>query len=82
MEADFLINFENGNTSVQVPSKLIDYSLSGRPVLSVNSFRLDKDNINNFLKGNYSGKMQMPDLSQYDIRNVASQFLALYHNRL
>lgn len=76
--ADFLVNFENGNTSVQVPSKLIDYSLAGRPVLSVNSYKIDEQNIQKFLNGDYSEQMVLPDLSQYDIRNVAKQFVDLY----
>lgn len=75
--ADFLVNFENGNTFVQVPSKLIDYSLAGRPVLSVNSYEIDEQNIQKFLKGDYSGQMQMPDLALYDIKNVAKKFLDL-----
>jgi hypothetical protein len=80
--ADFLINFENGNTSVQVPSKLIDYSLAGRPVLSVKSYELDEQNIQKFLNGDYSGKMQMPNLDQYDIRVVAKQFIELYNEKM
>ena len=75
--ADFLVNFENGNTSVQVPSKLIDYSLAGRPVLSVNSYEIDEQNIQMFLNGDYSGQMPMPDLALYDIKNVAKKFLDL-----
>lgn len=80
--ADFLVNFENGNTSVQVPSKLIDYALSGRPVLSVNSYRIDEENIERFLHADYSGKMQMPNLDQYDIRVVAKQFIELYNEKM
>ena len=76
--ADFLVNLENGNTYVQVPSKLIDYSLADRPVLSVNSYKLDEQNIQKFLNGDYSGQMILPDLAQYDIRNVAKQFIDLY----
>lgn len=79
---DFLVNIENGNTSVQVPSKLIDYALSGRPVLSVNSYKIDEGNIERFLNADYSGQMQMPDLDKYDIRVVAKQFLELYNEKM
>lgn len=75
-EADFLINFENG-TDVQSPSKLIDYALAGRPVLSVNCKYLNKEAFNEFLNGNYIKKLKINDISQYDIKNVASEFIKL-----
>lgn len=72
---DFLINFEN-NTTVQVPSKLIDYAIVNRPVLSV-STEIDTQNVMRFLNHDFSNKMIMPDLSVYDIRNVAESFIHL-----
>lgn len=72
---DFLINFEN-NTSVQTPSKLIDYSIVNRPVISITKI-IDTTVIDEFLNGNYSNRYKMPDLSQYDIKNVAAEFLNL-----
>lgn len=72
---DFVVNFEN-NTSVQVPSKLIDYSIINRPVLSINS-QLNSDLIMQFMYGDYSNKYKLPDLARYDIKNVASQFIDL-----
>ena len=73
---DFLLNLENG-TSVQTPSKLIDYALCNRPILSVNSNNLDTEKIAEFLCGDYHQKMDDIDISAYDIRNVARQFLDL-----
>lgn len=73
---DFLLNLENG-TSVQSPSKLIDYTLCKRPILSVNSNNLDTNKIKEFLKGDYSHQMPPLDISAYDIRNVAKQFIDL-----
>jgi hypothetical protein len=77
---DFLVNIEN-TTTVQSPSKLIDYAIAGRPVLSVSSTSVDKKIVDQFLTGDYSGKRELPDLSQYDIRTVASQFIALCEHR-
>lgn len=72
---DFLVNAENKG-GAQSPSKLIDYAIASRPILSVGQ-NLNTNIIDQFLKGNYSGQMQLPDISQYDIRNVSKQFLSL-----
>jgi hypothetical protein len=72
-EMDFLINFDN-NTSVQVPSKLIDYSIVKRPVLNI-SKDIDREVIMQFLKGDYRNEMKLRDLDAFDIRNVAKSFL-------
>lgn len=70
---EFLVNFDN-NTGVQSPSKLIDYALTGRPVLNVTSSP-DIEIIQEFINGNYKGKMELGSLEQFNIRNVAKQFL-------
>ena len=44
---DFLVNIGNG-TNIQSPSKLIDYQICGRPVLSVDSFSLNSSVITQF----------------------------------
>jgi len=75
-EMDFLVNLEN-DTSRQVPSKLIDYYLAGRPVLSVPSKGLDKGKVADFLKGDYSDKYNFGDMRQYRIENVCKRFLEL-----
>ncbi len=83
-KADFLINIKNEGTGVQVPSKLIDYSLSGRPFLSITS-RFDeteKNCFNLFLNRDYSAKDSVEDLGQYDIRNVANRFLSLHEEHI
>jgi hypothetical protein len=76
-EMDFLINFENG-TSVQMPSKVIDYAIAKRPVLSIGPI-LDTQAVMEFLQGNYTKKMEMNNIDQYDIKNVAAKFLELAH---
>ena len=74
-QMDFLVNFDN-NTGVQTPSKLIDYGIAGRPVLNITT-RLEKVILNEFLDKNYSHAYKIGDLTQYDINNVAMQFISL-----
>ena len=75
-KADFLINFDN-NTSIQLPSKLIDYALAGRPILNITSV-FDSIVVQEFLNGDYTNRYIVNGIEKYDIRNVAKQFLALY----
>lgn len=75
-EMDFLVNFDN-NVETQLPSKLIDYAITGRPVLNIKQGS-DFAELVDFLKGDYSGKMELPDPDQYDIRNVSKQFLSIF----
>lgn len=73
---DFLLNLENG-TQVQAPSKLIDYALAKRPILSIYSQNIDKQKFDQFLNRDYKQQMILPDISKYDIRNVVQSFLNL-----
>lgn len=41
-QADFVVNFDNA-TSNATPSKLIDYAMSGRPILSFNERTFDPE---------------------------------------
>lgn len=75
---DFLINFDN-NSDRNSPSKLIDYAIAGRPVLNITK-KLDCDRVLAFIKGDYSGKMIIPDVSTYHIGNVSRLFLNLVVN--
>lgn len=76
-KADFLINFEN-NTSTQSPSKLIDYALCKRPVLSINSnVKLDTKIVNDFFNGIYERQLVIHNVEQYNITNVAHKFIEL-----
>ncbi|MBU2019074.1 MAG: hypothetical protein KJ941_05460 [Bacteroidetes bacterium] len=74
---DFLINLENENRPNQTPSKLIDYALTGRPILSVKPNSVDKELFISFLKGDYSKKTVINDLSDFKIQNVATKFIEL-----
>jgi hypothetical protein len=72
---DFLINFDNNSTR-HVPSKLIDYALTKRPVLNIQK-EFKEDQMLSFLKGDYSNRMSLPDPEQYHILNVSKLFLKL-----
>lgn len=72
---DFLINLDN-NITTQVPSKLIDYAIAGRPILNLTS-ELDYTNLIDFMNGNYRNKMKLDCISNFDIKLVASDFLKL-----
>lgn len=76
-KCDFLVNFENPS-QIQLPSKLIDYAISKRPILSINSSQpLDQSLVDSFLNGDYANSLDIEDLDQYNINSVAQQFLAL-----
>lgn len=75
-QMDFLINISNG-TTIQSPSKLIDYSLTSRPIITIESTDIKESFLNEFFAGNYSHKDKPLDISLYDIHTVAQQFLVL-----
>lgn len=74
-EMDFLINFDN-NTKLNIPSKLIDYAITNRPVLNIDK-NFDFENLQAFLNGDYRRRMLLPTPEQYHIKNVSKQFLNL-----
>lgn len=73
---DFVVNFDNIG-SRQLPSKLIDYGIVKRPVLSVKTGELDIPVVQSFLSGDYSKQLDLGNLDKYRIENVANQFLQL-----
>ena len=72
---DFLINFDN-NTTLNIPSKLIDYAITNRPVLNIDR-DFDESDLMAFLEGDYTKRMPLPDPEQYNIKNVTKRFLDL-----
>ena len=76
--ADFLINIDN-LTTTQIPSKLIDYAITNRPIFTCNSINFDKNKFTRFLNKDYSESLKI-DITPYDINNVANQFLGLINN--
>lgn len=77
---DFLVNFEN-NGEIQKPSKLIDYLIVDRPVLSVKFKELNIDYVNEFLSGNYRNRIDLGDPKYYQIENIVESFISLYKDK-
>ena len=73
---EFVVNFDNENSN-QKPSKLIDYAMSKRPILSFNSQTFKAEVFEEFLRGDYTNQEQI-DLAQYDIRTVVDKFEELF----
>ena len=76
-DADFLVNFRNVGES-QSPSKLIDYAISGRPVISLDCNNIDEKKIDKFMKKNYSTAEVIQNIEQYRIENVVDRFEKLF----
>ncbi len=73
---DFLLNISY-DVSVQSPSKLIDYYLVGRPVLSLQSNEVNMPVLQEFLNGNYTNAFVFENYEKFKIENVCGQFLQL-----
>lgn len=75
---DFLINIKN-LTGVQVPSKLIDYTLMSRPILDISTqfTNSEEENFQQFLNGNYSNRHEDIDITQFSITTVCDAFINL-----
>jgi len=72
---DFLVNQRNA-TGFQAPSKLIDYGLADRPVFSFDQSHFDEASFERFLARDFS-HVEAVDLTPFDVRTVASSFVAL-----
>ena len=75
-QMDFLINLTN-KSSIQSPSKLIDYALSKRPILDIQTPFSEHNNFISFMHRNYSMAHVVPDIQQYNIEVIANQFISL-----
>jgi glycosyltransferase involved in cell wall biosynthesis len=75
-QMDFLVNIEN-EVAEQVPSKLIDYHLIGRPVLSIHARTDFDERLMPFLAGDYTQAFVIPNADEYRIENVVAKFLRL-----
>jgi hypothetical protein len=56
---------------------LIDYAIINKPILSIETGNLDKENVLRFLKGEYSQSLVIENPEQYRIENIATKFLSL-----
>jgi glycosyltransferase involved in cell wall biosynthesis len=61
-----------------LPSKLIDYLLTKRPILDISKDFSEFELFHEFLTGDYENQNKRPDINQFDIRNVTDKFLNLY----
>lgn len=73
---DFVVNFENVGTA-QTPSKLIDYFIINKPILSIKFGDLKKEIIMEFLNGKYVHAINIENPEQYRIEHVVHDFLNL-----
>jgi len=73
---DFLVNINNA-TDIQKPSKLIDYYLAGRPILSLDSGQVDTEIIKQFFERDYRAQLKYENMERYRIEQVTLQFLEL-----
>jgi hypothetical protein len=73
---DFLVNI-GFDPAQQAPSKLIDYYLSGRPILSFTTNEVDKKTTDEFLQGDYTNGFQYENMDKFRIENVTKAFLQL-----
>ena len=71
----FLVNIEN-LSNTQMPSKLIDYGMTGRPILSCNETNFSGEVLEQFMAGDYHQRYFV-NLDDYNIVRVADKFLAL-----
>lgn len=72
----FLVNIEN-LSNTQMPSKLIDYGMAGRPVFSCNEKTFSSKMLDCFMIGDYKGKYEI-DVQRYNIKRIAKEFIELY----
>lgn len=80
---DFLINLTNPD-SMQLPSKIIDYLLTTRPIMevSLNFPQQEQSNFNEFIKGNFNNQLSGFDIQQFNITTIAQKFVSLYNNKV
>jgi glycosyltransferase involved in cell wall biosynthesis len=77
-QMDFLINIEfHSSVKSNSPSKLIDYAIVKRPILSLNMENFDSIKVDEFLNGDYSRQLIINDIDRFKIENVTKEFLKL-----
>lgn len=70
---DFLVNFEN-MSAMQQPSKLIDYALTKRPILSVRQDRINREEFMRFVQRDYKNRLQI-DIEKYNMKHVCDEYI-------
>lgn len=71
----FLLNIEN-LSNTQIPSKLIDYGMTNRPILSCNEINFSDKVINKFMNGIYDDRF-IVNIDDYNIVNIVKKIMQL-----
>lgn len=74
-QCDFLVNIGNNN-STQLPSKLIDYGITKRPVFQCDKAHFDQSVFEQYLAGKYTANTPI-DVTPYAIETIAKSFKKL-----
>lgn len=77
---DFLVNVDTDYSDEvrnAIPSKIIDYTLTQRPVLSFKNSALPEDTVKEFMSGNYLNRYSGIQIDDYNIENVTAKFIEL-----
>lgn len=74
----FLVNIEN-LSNTQMPSKLIDYGMTGRPILSCNERNFSETLMDEFMDNDYRGRYVV-DIEEYNIVHIANKFIKLVND--
>ena len=80
-KADFVIDFKN-KKNLQIPSKLIDYALLNKPILSISQRNFSPQTFEQFLTGDYTHSIKIENVEHYNIKYVTDQFLSLRKNTI
>jgi hypothetical protein len=72
-----MLNLENLGEA-QSPSKLIDYGIIKKPILSLKSYDLNLELLKEFLSRNYASAFKINNVDDYRIENVVNQFAYLF----
>ena len=78
LKVDFLVNFDN-NVTGQLPSKLIDYGMTGKPILNITK-TTNLNDVKRFFNEDFENALEIDNLDNYRIENVVKQFLSLEKN--
>ncbi len=74
---DFLLNLANVNRPNQIPSKLIDYAITRRPIMNVDPSNPLEDEFISFLRGKFDSAKKIDNIEKYNIKNIVKEFLKL-----
>lgn len=80
-QMDFLVHIEfHDSVQSNSPSKLADYAIVKKPVISLNMDNIDKQKFQAFLNKNYSQQLDLSGAEKFRIENVVSAFISLLAN--